>query len=95
MSGCVQRGEEEAHFAIRNMASGAKLRFEAKVVIRGRLAVMDGGGTKRGIRDSAKPNDMKVNCDTPRGEEGAFFTIRNMVGLAELRFEAKVFVEGE
>jgi hypothetical protein len=63
MSSSVQRGEEEAHFAIRNMASRAELRFEAKVVIRGRLAVIDGDGTKREMRDSAKRNKVRENCD--------------------------------
>ncbi len=63
MSGRIQRGEEEAHFAIRNMVSRAELRFEAKVVIRGRLAVIDGDGTKRKIRDSEKRNKARENCD--------------------------------
>jgi len=84
-------GEERAFFTIRNLMSGEELRFEAKMFVSHRWTAVSGGGTKWRIWDSAKRNEAKVNWDASWGEERAFFTIRNLRGSAELRFEAKMF----
>jgi hypothetical protein len=78
----------------RNGGRRAGSRFEAKGLINGQWAAIGTGRTGRSIWDFARRNEARVMWSAGAGEEKAFFTRRNVVEMEELRFEAKVLING-